>query len=117
MTGSRTARVAQEMQHEVARILQQEFKDPRLGFVTVTRLDLSKDFSHARVLYSCLGDGQARALSQAALAHAAPYVRSLLKKRFRLKVIPVIEFRYDESIAGAIEIERVIQDMNRESPP
>ena len=96
-------------------ILQREFKDPRLGFVTVTNVRLSKDLSMAKVSFSCLGDTKERERSQEALDHAAGYIRGLIKKRFRLKVIPVIHFRYDESIAGSIALEETFEQLKR--PP
>ena len=115
MQGSRTERLAHQFQQEIAMILQREFKDPRLGFVTVTNVRLSKDLSIADVSFSCLGDAKERERSQEALDHAAGYIRGLIKKRFRLKIIPVIRFRYDESIAGSIAMEETFEQLKR--PP
>ncbi len=102
METTRTARLAQQFQQEIALIIQQELKDPRLGFVTITRVELSKDLSHARVFYSCLGPTEDRARSEEALRHSARFIHGLIKKRFRLKVIPELTFRYDESIENSI---------------
>ena len=115
MQGSRTERLAHQFQQEIAMILQREFKDPRLGFVTVTNVRLSKDLSMAKVSFSCLGDAKERERSQDALDHAAGYIRGLIKKRFRLKIIPVIQFQYDESIAGSIAMEEMFEQLKR--PP
>ena len=104
MRGTRTARVAHQFQQEIAMIIHRELKDPRLGFVTITSVELSKDLSHAKVSFSCLGDAAERASSFEALQHSAGFIHGLLKKRFRLKVIPILAFRYDESIEGSIAL-------------
>jgi ribosome-binding factor A len=115
MQGSRTERLAHQFQQEIAMILQREFKDPRLGFVTVTSVHLSKDLSMAKVSFSCLGDAKERERSQEALDHAAGFIRGLIKKRFRLKSIPVIQFHYDESIEGSIALSETFEQLRRPS--
>ena len=115
MQGSRIERLAQQFQQEIALIIQRELKDPRLGFVTITRVQLSNDLSHAKVLFSCLGDAQERQRSQEALDHSTGFVRGLIKKRFRLKIIPVIHFQYDESIAGSIALTETLEQLKQ--PP
>jgi ribosome-binding factor A len=121
------------MQQEIAAIIQRELKDPRLGFVTITRVELSGDLGYATVWYSCLGsesldsprqrgagsgrvlslskDEQERRRSQEALEHAAGFIHGLIKKRFRLKVIPEVRFRYDASIEGSIEISEMLDQL------
>ena len=103
MQRARIERVEQQFRQEIATIIHQELKDPRLGFVTITRMELSKDLRHGRVLFSCLGGEADRASSQEALEHSAGFIHSLLKKRFRLKVIPALTFRYDASIEGSAQ--------------
>ena len=115
MYGSRTERLAHQFQQEIAMIIQRELKDPRLGFVTITRVQLSNDLSHAKVLFSCLGDAQERQRSQEALDHSTGFVRGLIKKRFRLKIIPVIHFQYDESIEGSIVLTETLEQLKQ--PP
>ncbi len=105
------ARLAQQFQQEIATIIHRELKDPRLGFVTITRVALSKDLSHATVSFSCLGDAQARERSQEALDHSAGFIYGLLKKRFHLKVIPAVRFQYDESIERAIALTETFENL------
>ena len=116
MKTTRMERVTQELQQEIARIIHQELKDPRLGFVTITRLELSPDLRHGKVFFSCLGGAQELERSQEALDHAIPFIYGLVKKRFRLKAIPALQFRYDASIAGSIEIANTL-DQLRDAPP
>ena len=114
MSDVRKGRVGHQLQQEIAHILQQELKDPRLGFVTVTKVELSSDMSHDKVGYSCLGGPDVRERSQDALDHAAGFVRGLVKKRFRLKIIPEIVFRYDESIEQSIAISSKLDELKRQ---
>lgn len=88
-----------------------ELKDPRLGFVTITRVELSNDLSHAKVFFSCLGSQEELERSQEAFDHSAKFIRSLIKRRFRLKIIPEIVFRYDETIATSIEISEKLDQL------
>ena len=104
MRDNRMARLANELQQEIAMIIHQELKDPTVGFVTITRVELSKDVRHAKVWFSCLGGEAQRARSQEALDRSARYIHGLIKKRFRLKIIPELTFWYDASIAGVIEL-------------
>ncbi len=108
MQTTRTARLAQQLQQEIATIIHQELKHPGLGFVTVTRVELSKDLSHAKVLFSCLGSAEECVRSHDALDRSAGFIHGLIKKRFRLKVIPALVFRYDESIAGSIALSKTL---------
>ena len=110
----RPARIAHQLQQEIAVIVQRELKDPRLGFVTITRVELSGDLRHAKVFFSCLG-GQADVhRSQEALDHSAPFVRSLIKKRFRLRIIPEIAFRFDASIEGSLRITQTLDQLEQD---
>lgn len=113
MPVTRIVRLAQELRQEIATIIQQELKDPGLGFVTITRIELSRDLRHAKVLYSCLGGAEPRASSQEALERAAGFMRGLLKKRFRLKVIPELAFRYDAAIEGSIALTETLERLKR----
>ena len=104
MQQGRMERLSQQLQQEIAMIIHQELKDPRLGFVTITRIELSKDGRHAKVRFSCLGGEAERESSQQALDRAAYFIHGLIKKRFHLKVIPVLAFSYDASIEGSIQL-------------
>ena len=115
MQHPRVERLAQQLQQEIAVIIHRELKHPGLGFVTITRMELSKDVRHAKVGFSCLGSAEERARSQEALDRSAPFIQSVLKKRFRLKVIPELIFLYDESIAGSIALSEQL-DQLKETP-
>ena len=105
MYANRQQRLSNQLQQEIATIIHRDVKDVRLGFVTITRVELSRDGSHANVGFSCLGGAEERSQSQAALDDAVGFVRGLLRRRLRLKVIPAVVFRFDESIAQAIAMD------------
>lgn len=112
----RQGRLGHQLQQEIAAIIQRELKDPRLGFVTITKVELSGDLSHAKVGYSCLGSPDERMKSQEALDHSAGFIRGLVKKRFRLKIIPELVFRYDASIEQAISMASKLDDLKQPRP-
>ena len=114
MQGARNTRLAHQLQQEIATIIHQELKDPRLGFVTITRVELSKDLSHAKVGFSCLGSAADRQRSQEALDHAIRFVQGLLKKRLRLRIIPAMTFRYDESIEVSIALTETLERLKED---
>ena len=114
MSDVRKGRVSHQLQQEIACILQQELKDPGLGFITITKVELSSDMSHAKVGYSCLGGADVRERSQDALDRAAGFIRGLVKKRLRLKVIPELAFRYDASIEQSIEMSSKLDELKQQ---
>jgi len=116
MRQARIERLTQQLQREIAQIIHQEIKDPRLGFVTITKVELSKDLTHAKILFSCLGPSEERTRSQEALDRSTGFIYGLLKKRLRLRVIPRLAFRYDGSIQGAIALSAALDQLKRSSP-
>ena len=116
MQHARIERLTHGLQQEIAMIIHQELKDPRLGFVTITRMELSKDLRYAKVLFSCLGGEGERERSQEALDHSAGFIHGLLKKRFRLKVVPELVFRYDASIVGSIALSETLERLTQSGP-
>src|SRR5437762_6448985 len=96
--GSRPDRVADQIRAELAGLLAREVHDPGIGFVTLTRVQVSGDIQQARVFYTPLGDEQARRGSARALERAAPFLRRRIGARLRLKRVPELLFVYGDSI-------------------
>ena len=106
---SRTQRVSQQIQKEIALILQREIKDPRLGMVTVSGVDVSRDLAYAKIFVTFLTTGeQTPKESLEALNEAAGYIRSLLGKAIRLRVTPEVTFFYDESLTEGMRISNLV---------
>ena len=106
--GSRPDRVADQIRAELALLLTREVHDPGIGFVTITRVQMTPDLQQARVFYTSLGDDKARTNSGRALERAAPFLRRQIGSRLRLKRVPELTFMYDESIAGQDRIEQLL---------
>ncbi|MFM2482892.1 30S ribosome-binding factor RbfA [Celerinatantimonas sp. YJH-8] len=102
---SRPQRVAQQIQKEVAVIIQREIKDPRLGLVTVSSVDVTRDLAYAKIFVTFLDDSD-EGIKQGleALEESKPYIRSLLSKAMRLRAVPELRFAYDRSLAEGIRL-------------
>ena len=115
--GSRPDRVADQIRGEIGQLLAREVHDPGIGFVTITRVQVTPDLQHARVYYTALGDDRTRRNSDRALHRAIPFLRRQIGSRLRLRRVPELEFLYDESIAGQDRIEQLLQDLHAGEPP
>ncbi|MWP60930.1 MULTISPECIES: 30S ribosome-binding factor RbfA [Gilliamella] len=112
-TFNRSSRVGHELQKEIAIILQREIKDPRLGMVTVSGVDISRDLSYAKVFVTFLNDDDPQVIEQglAVLNDAKGYIRTLIGKAMRLRIIPEIKFFYDESLVKGMQMSSLVADV------
>jgi ribosome-binding factor A len=116
--GRRPERLAEEMREEIARMIVSELKDPRLGFVTVTRVEVAHDLRYAKVHVGVLGSEAEREKSLAALRSAAGFVRRELGRRLRIHHSPEVDFRYDKGLDATDRVARLLaEEAARESPP
>ncbi|MBI5453376.1 MAG: 30S ribosome-binding factor RbfA [Deltaproteobacteria bacterium] len=112
MNYRRSERVADVIKEEVASmILHGEIKDPRIGFVTITRVELTPDLKDAKVFFSQIGSAEDKAKSRNGLNNASGFVRRALAKRLDLRHIPNVSFVFDDSLEYADHIEKVIKEM------
>jgi ribosome-binding factor A len=118
--GSRPDRVADQIRAELADLLAREVHDPGIGFVTLTRVQVSPDLQQARVFFTALGptgqETRTRANSARALERAAPFLRRQIGARLRLRRVPELRFVYDESIAGQDRIEQLLNELHVNAP-
>ena len=113
--GHRPDRVGDQIREEVSQLLTRgELHDPGIGFITLTKVHVSPDLQLARVYYTTLGDAKARKETARALERATPFVRRQIGGRLRLRRVPEIEFRFDESIAHQDRIEQILQSLHEE---
>lgn len=110
---SRTQRVGHELQKEIAIILQREIKDPRLGMVTVSGVDMSRDLSYAKVFVTFLYDSDPEVVTQGlkVLNDATGYIRSLVGKAMQLRIIPELKFVYDESLVEGMRMSNLVSEV------
>ena len=111
MQGKRLERVNQLIKEEISMLLQRELKDPRLGFVTVTEVDLTTDLKHAKVYVSVLGSEEQWASSFQALQSARGFVWNWLRRHLDLRATPEIAFRPDRSMEHAAHIQSLLAEL------
>lgn len=116
MARLRVQRVAEELKKEIAQMLRGEVKDPRIGFATVTRVDLANDLQHAKVFVSVFGSEEEKQGTLAALAKAAGYIRGEVGRRLRLRLSPELVFKLDESGEYSDRINTVLKRLHEEGP-
>ncbi len=114
MEGKRSEKVADLIQKEISEMLVKTIKDPRIGFVTITRVAVSEDYRSAKVYFSVAGTVEERQRSIEGLNSAKGYVRKELGRRIRLRYTPEIIFKFDPSIEYAIHIGEVIRHLKKD---
>ena len=110
----RTQQMGEFLREEVVDIIRSEIDDPRLGFWTVTRVEVLPDLRSARIYVSVLGTDGERKETITALRGAAGFIRGHLKPRMRTRIIPDLDFRDDRSMEHAEEIDRTLRELRRE---
>ena len=108
---SRSQRVAAQMQRELAVILQSGIKDPRLGFLTVNSVELSRDLAVAKVYFTVLGKRHEQVeKDREIIDRSVPFIRHELAKRMRIRVIPELRFVHDQSVENGMRIDRLLDE-------
>ncbi len=116
MQGKRIDRVNQLIREEISQLLQRELKDPRLGFVTVTDVEVSRDLRTAKVFVSVFGTEEEWRDTLAALESAKGFIWNWLRQHLTLRIVPALSFRPDRSIAHAASIQSLLAELRaRES--
>ncbi len=116
---SRTQRVADQIQRELAALIQREVKDPRVGMATVSAVEVSRDLSHAKVFVTILnGDEDQQEITESvkALNNASGFLRSQLGQRMKLRIVPTLRFHFDDSLSRGNYLSNLI-DQARASDP
>jgi ribosome-binding factor A len=109
----RPEKVREFIREQVSDILHHQVKDPRIGFVSVTDVEVSADLRHARVFVSVLGDEQAKAQTLAGLHSAAGFVRGELGRRLQMRFVPELTFRLDDSIERGTRVVSLLRQVTR----
>jgi ribosome-binding factor A len=107
----RPERLAEIIKKEVSDMVRDELKDPRIGFVTITGVEVSTDLRYTKIFFSVLGSEEEARASLEALNRARGYVRSELARRIRLRHAPEISFKLDPSIQRGIRVMELLKDV------
>ena len=110
----RAVRVSDQIKIEIADILMRKIKDPRIGFVTVTDVEVADDLRNAKVFISVLGGDKKQSLK--GLESASAFIRSELGKRMRMKFVPEILFRYDDTAERGAHIMELLHSIEDKDP-
>jgi len=111
MSKHRPNRLSETLKEEISQLILVELKDPRIGFVTVTSVDVANDLAHAKVYISVLGSEDEGKASLDTLNRAAGFIRTEIGKRIRLRHVPAIVFVYDPSIQHGAHIAKLLRDV------
>lgn len=112
MAKIRVGRVGEQLKKELSQIIQTELKDPRIGFITVTGVEVTSDLSQAKVYLSVLGTEEQKEETLKALDRANGFLRSEVGKRMRLRHTPVLLFKFDSSIEYGSHISSLLDQIN-----
>ena len=111
MKNKRAVRVGELLKEEISQIVLREMKDPRIGFVSVTDVEVSGDLRHAKVFISVYGSDKEKEETLEGLQQAQGFVRKLVGERVKIHHTPEIIFRYDDSIENGVHISEIIKDL------
>jgi len=111
MANKRAIRVGELLKEEISQIVLREMKDPRIGFVSVTDVEVSGDLRHAKVFISVYGTDKEKEETLNGLQQAQGFVRKLVGERVKIHHTPEIIFRYDDSIENGVHISEIIKDL------
>jgi ribosome-binding factor A len=113
---SRSSRLGEQIQRDLSDLIRLEVRDPRVGQVTVTEVEVSRDLSHAKVYVTSLAGAEEAAQTVAALQRAAGFLRSRLAQALKARTVPELHFVYDESVERGLKLSRLIDEAVRPGP-
>ncbi|SDW32550.1 ribosome-binding factor A [Marininema mesophilum] len=114
MSRIRASRVGEQIKKELSYVLQQEMKDPRIGFVTVTAVEMSGDLQQAKVFISVYGDDEQKKQTLEGLEKAKGFLRSEVGRRIQLRHTPELVFKFDSSIEHGNQISKLLEEVNKD---
>jgi ribosome-binding factor A len=112
--GARPERVGEEIRQEIGLLLARDVHDPRIGFVTATRVKMSPDLQQARIYYTLIGDERAKQETQRGLEQARPFLRRQIAARIRLRRVPELAFEFDRSVEYQDRVEQLLREIEAE---
>lgn len=110
----RIKRVETLIKHEISNILLHEISDPRMGFVTITKVEVSKDIKFAKVYYSVFGTEDQIKKTGEGLRSATGYIKKIIGQRLELRFTPQIIFLLDDSVSKSMKMDRLLEDLKKE---
>ncbi len=106
----RTARINEQLRQEIALLIRDGVRDPRVGLATITAVEASPELDHARVYITTMGDDEEKAAAVQGLRSAAPFIRGELGRRLRIRRVPELHFEIDRKLENALRIESLLRE-------
>jgi len=107
---SRRDRVSEQIRRELAEVIRSELKDPRVGMISLTEVEVSPDYAHAKVYFSSMAGSDTLDSVQAGLQQASGFLRSVLGRRISIHMIPQLHFVFDDSLERGAQISKLISE-------
>ena len=114
MSRLRLERVQEALRQEISRIILQEIKDPRIGFLTITKVELTEDLRYAKVYFSVLGEMKDKTLALKGLNSAKGYIKGLIADRIKLRFVPEVVFKIDDSLEHTKGVYDLLDQIKKE---
>lgn len=111
MSSQRAQRVAEAIHKEISSLLIKGLKDPRIGFVTITSVDVTSDLRLAKIYYTLMANEAERSQTQSGLDSCSPFIRQHLGRQMRLRFVPELRFEYDASFDYGQKIEKLLSEV------
>lgn len=115
MESQRSHRVGEQIHKEISALLVKGLKDPRIGFVTITAVEVTPDMHLARVYFTVMGDDAARRDTEKGLKSSVPFLRRELGRRLRMRYVPDILFSYDSSLEYGNRIDTILKEIQTDA--
>ena len=113
----RTERVAHLIQREIGDVILKELTDVRIGFVTISRVEVTTDLAYAKVYVSVMGSDKEKRDSLAGLSHSAPYLRTHLSKVLKMRTVPRLQFVEDKNLDHGFRINEILNEIKPKPAP
>jgi len=110
---NRQEKVAEALKREISNIVQNDLKDPRLRFITITRVNLSRDLKYAQIYFSVLSDEEGVKKTKEGLNNAKGFVKRLISERLKIRFTPEISFKLDPSIEYSIKLQQELDRIKK----
>jgi ribosome-binding factor A len=114
MNERRLHRLESQIKARIAEILLRDLQDPKIGMVTISRVELDSEFTQCKVFWSVLGDHGTKAATERALTRARGFIQREMGTALHTRTVPHLQFHFDESIAGALKMQQTLDDLRRE---
>jgi len=113
---SRLGRIADQIQRDLADLIRSELKDPRVGMITLTGVEVSKDYRHAKISFTTLGGPEIVLQTQQSLQRASGFLRSQLAGGLTLRIVPELHFVHDDSVERGVRLSKLIDEAVASGP-